>query len=251
MSGHSKWSTIKHKKGKADALRGRLFTKLIREITVAAREGGGDVNINPRLRLAVQAGKDSNMPADNIDRAVKKGTGELPGVVYEAATYEGYGPAGVAFLIEVLTDNKNRTVSEVRHTFAKFGGSMAETGAVAWQFDSKGTLTVAKDDATEDDLMLAGLDAGLEDIDAEGEALEAICAPTDLESLKQALEEAEIPFADVQLTRVPQNTVAIAGGEAATLIRLLESLEENDDVQTVHANFDIDISELEAIAAEE
>jgi len=239
MSGHSKWSTIKHKKGAADAKRGKIFTKLIKEITVAARMGGGDVDANPRLRTAIQAAKSENMPKDNIERAIKKGTGELEGVNYEEMSYEGYGPGGAAVLVESLTDNKNRTVAEVRHIFSKLGGSLGENGCVAWMFDLKGYIAVTRDLVDEDQLMEAALEAGAEDVREDEGVFEVITAPADFEAVKTALETAKIPFTVAEVTMLPQNTTNLAGKEAEQMVRLMEMLEDCDDVQKVYTNADI------------
>jgi len=239
MSGHSKWSTIKHKKGAADAKRGKIFTKLIKEITVAARMGGGDVDANPRLRTAIQAAKSENMPKDNIERAIKKGTGELEGVNYEEMSYEGYGPGGAAVLVESLTDNKNRTVAEVRHIFSKLGGSLGENGCVAWMFDLKGYMAVTRDLVDEDQLMEAALEAGAEDVREDEGVFEVITAPADFEAVKTALETAKIPFTVAEVTMLPQNTTNLAGKEAEQMVRLMEMLEDCDDVQKVYTNADI------------
>ncbi len=239
MSGHSKWSTIKHKKGAADAKRGKIFTKLIKEITVAARMGGGDIDANPRLRSAVQAAKTENMPKDNIERAIKKGTGELEGVNYEEISYEGYGPGGAAVLIESLTDNKNRTVAEVRHIFSKTGGNLGENGCVAWMFDLKGYLAVARDAVDEEQLMEAALEAGAEDVREEEDLFEVITAPGDFESVKEALDKAAIPISEAEVTMLPQNTTNLAGKEAEQMVRLMDMLEDCDDVQKVYTNADI------------
>jgi len=227
-----------------------MFTKLIKEITVSAREGGGSEEGNPRLRAAVQAAKGANMPQSNIERAIKRGTGELPGVSYEEATYEGYGPGGVAVMVEVLTDNRNRTVSDIRHLFSKNNGSLAESGAVTWMFDPKGLIAVNKDGVTEDDLMLAVLDAGAEDIQEEEDAFEVTCAIEDFERVKNALTESEIAYSQAELSRAPQSTVKIEGSTARQNLHLMEALEDHDDVQRVYANFDIDDEELQAIEAD-
>ncbi len=240
MSGHSKWSTIKRKKGAKDAERGRIFTRLIREITIAAKEGGGDEESNPRLRTAIQNAKGANMPAANIEKAVKKGTGELPGVTYEEAVYEGYGPGGVAVYLETLTDNKNRTVAEIRHIFSKNGGSLGENGSVAWMFDKVGIITVPAEGATEDDLMMVALDAGAEDIENDEDAFQIKCRPTNLEDVKNALNENDIPYETAQVSMEPQNTIQVDGKQAEQLLRLMDALEEQDDVQNLYANFDID-----------
>lgn len=250
MSGHSKWSTIKHKKEKIDAERGRVFTKLIREVTVAARHGGGDMNANPRLRSAVQAAKAANMPASNIDRAIKKGTGELPGVVYEEVIYEGYGPGGVAILIEVMTDNKNRTVADIRHIFLRNGGNMGEAGCVNWLFEKRGVIYVNKDKANEDGLMMIVLDAGALDVRTENGAYEIITLPFKFEEVKSALEKNKIEYSQAEITMLPQNTVRLEGKDAEQALKLVEAIEEHEDVQKVHANFDIDEEIMERISAE-
>jgi len=239
MSGHSKWSTIKRKKGKADQERGRLFTKLIRELVVSAREGGGDPVSNPRLRTAVDNARGSNMPAANIEKAIKRGTGELPGVTYEAVTYEGYGPQGVAILVEVLTDNKNRTTAEIRHILTKHGGNLGEVGCVSWMFHQKGLVVVEKGKATEDDLMVAALDAGAEDVRDEGEVFEIVTGPAGLEKVKAALKQIEVGFTSAGLTREPQTTIMLDGKHAEQILRVMDALEDNDDVQKVYSNFDV------------
>ena len=239
MSGHSKWSTIRHKKGAADAKRGKIFTKLIKEITVAARMGGGDPDANPRLRTAIAAAKAENMPKDNIERGIKKGTGELEGVSYEESTYEGYGPGGAAIFVESLTDNKNRAVSEIRHIFSKHGGSMGEAGCVAWMFDKKGYLAVAKSDADEDGLMEVALDAGAEDVRDDGVSFEVITAPEDFEAVRAAVEAAGIPCSDAEVTLLPQTTANLEGKDADQMMRLMEALDDCDDVQKIHTNADI------------
>ena len=239
MSGHSKWSTIKHKKGAADAKRGKVFTKLIKEITVAARMGGGDINANPRLRTAIAAAKAENMPKDNMDRAIKKGTGELEGVDYEELTYEGYGPGGAAIFVECLTDNKNRTVAEVRHIFSKAGGNLGENGCVAWMFDKKGYIVVEKSAADEDTLMELALDAGAEDVREDGDNFEVITAPEDFEAVKEAIDGAGIATVDAEVTMLPQNSTEVVGKEAEQIIRLMDALDDNDDVQKAYTNADI------------
>ncbi|OIO39331.1 MAG: transcriptional regulator [Candidatus Omnitrophica bacterium CG1_02_49_16] len=239
MSGHSKWATIKHKKGALDAKRGAVFTKVIKEITVAARNGGGNPESNPRLRTALAKAKENNMPADNIDRAIKKGTGELPGISYEEITYEGYGPAGVAILIEGLTDNKNRTASEVRNILEKKGGSMSGTGSVAWQFQNKGLLVVKKAAAEEDKLMGIALDAGASDFTSEKENYEIITEPHDFEKVKKAITDAGIVPESAELTRIPSTTVKVGLAEAKTALALIEALEDNEDVQNVYSNIDV------------
>jgi YebC/PmpR family DNA-binding regulatory protein len=248
MSGHSKWSTIKRKKGKADAERGRLFTRLIKEITVAAREGGGDIEGNPRLRTAVATAKTSNMPADNIKRAILKGTGELPGVTYESVTYEGYGPSGVAIYLEVLTDNKNRVVAEVRHILSKYGGNLGANGCVAWIFDKKGIITVELDAIDEDTIIEIATDAGAEDILTESGSYEIITEPIDIDTVRSALEERGIPMVSAEVTMKPQNTVnLVKESDANSMLKMFELLEDNDDVQKVYANFDIDDAILEKL----
>lgn len=240
MSGHSKWSTIKRKKGANDAKRGKIFTKLIKEITIAARMGGGDPEGNPRLRSAVTAAKSENMPKDNIDRAIKKGTGDLGGAIYEEIMYEGYGPGGVAVLVETMTDNKNRTVADVRHFFAKSGGNLGEFGCVAWMFDKKGSLSVDKKEVSEDALMDLALEAGAEDVVEEDDSFQIITPPEAFNDVVESLEKANIPFSDAGLAMIPKNTIAVTEEKSAkSLLRLLENLEDHDDVQKVHANFDI------------
>ncbi len=240
MSGHSKWSTIKRKKEKTDQARGKLFGKLIKEITVSARQGGGDVNANARLRAAVQAAKGYNMPADNIERAIKKGTGELPGVSYEEYFYEGYGPHGVAIMAEVMTDNRNRTTSEIRHLFSKHGGNLGEVGCVAWMFDLKGLVTVEKNSVDEEKLMGLALDAGAEDVNDESpEYYEITVEPGKLETLREQLKAAGIALVAAEQARIPQSTIPLGEKEAEQILKLMEALEEHDDVQKVSANFDI------------
>ncbi len=239
MSGHSKWSSIKHKKAATDARRGKIFTKLIKEITVAARMGGGDVDANPRLRTAIQAAKGENMPKDNIERAIKKGTGDLEGVNYEESIYEGYGPGGAAVLIESLTDNKNRAVADIRHIFSKNGGSLGENGCVAWMFDKKGYIAVERNDADEEALMEVALEAGAEDVREDDSNFEVIAAPEDFEALKEAIKGATIPHIAAEVTMLPQSTTNLTGKEAEQMVRLMEMLEDCDDVQKVYTNADI------------
>jgi YebC/PmpR family DNA-binding regulatory protein len=248
MSGHSKWATIKHKKGALDAKRGKIFTRLIKEIGIAAKNGGGDPDSNPRLRTAILAAKAENMPADNIKRAIQRGTGELPGAVYEEFSLEGYGPGGVAILLDINTDNRNRTVSEIRHVFGKNGGNMAEAGAVSWMFHKKGDIVVPKTAAKEDDLMTIVLDAGAEDLKDEGDNWEVLCEPSAYEAVLEAVKKAGIEPTSSSVTMVPQNYIKLEGANANTMIRLLEAMEEHDDVQNVHANFDIDQKLLEEVA---
>jgi YebC/PmpR family DNA-binding regulatory protein len=240
MSGHSKWSTIKHKKGAADAKRGKVFTKLIKEITVAARMGGsGDLNANPRLRTAVAAAKAENMPKDNIERAIKKGTGELEGVNYEESVYEGYGPGGAAVLVESLTDNKNRAVADIRHIFAKCGGNLGENGCVSWMFDKKGYFVLDKNSVDEDTLMEVALEAGAEDVREDDGVWEVITDPSDFEKVKAALEDSSIKFSESEVTMLPQNTTNLKGKEAEQMVRLMDMLDDCEDVQKVYTNADI------------
>ena len=239
MSGHSKWSTIKRKKGANDAKRGKMFTKLIKEITIAARTGGGDPAGNPRLRSAIAAAKAENMPKDNIDRAIKKGTGDLDGAAYEEILYEGYGPGGVAILVEAMTDNKNRTVADIRHFFTKSGGNLGEGGCVAWMFDKKGSITVDKAGMGEDEVMELALEAGAEDVIEDEGGFQILTAPEDFNGVLEQL-EGKLTFIDVGLTMIPKNTIAVTEEKTAqSLLRLLENLEDHDDVQKVSANFDI------------
>ncbi|MBI2898496.1 MAG: YebC/PmpR family DNA-binding transcriptional regulator [Deltaproteobacteria bacterium] len=249
MSGHSKWSKIKHTKGAADAKRGKIFTKIIREITTAARIGGGDPGGNPRLRKAIDSAKAQNMPNDNIDRAVKKGTGELGGVQYEEIRYEGYGPGGVAILAEVMTDNKNRTVAEIRHIFSKYNGSMAAAGSVSWLFKEKGLVACDKTAVSEDQLMEVALDAGAEDIVDGGDEWVVSVPANAYFAVKETLEKAKIAIARSELTKVPDTTVRVSGKDAETNLKLVEALEDHDDVQNVYANFDIADEEMTRLAA--
>jgi YebC/PmpR family DNA-binding regulatory protein len=241
MSGHSKWSTIKRKKGAIDATRGKMFTRLIKEITVAARSGGGDPDGNPRLRSAIITAKKENMPKDNIARAIKKGTGEIAGEVYEEILYEGYGPGGVAVLVECMTDNRNRTVADIRHYFAKSNGNLGESGCVAWMFDKKGLIQVDKKSISEDELMELALDAGAEDVVEEENEFQVFTTPESFDDVREALEKAGVKTLEASVARIPQNTVEVTEEKPAkALLKLLESLEDHDDVQSVHANFDID-----------
>jgi YebC/PmpR family DNA-binding regulatory protein len=249
MSGHSKWSSIKHKKAAKDAKRGKIFTKMIKEITVAARMGGGDVNANPRLRTAVTTAKAASMPNDNIERAIKKGTGELEGVAYEEVSYEGYGPAGVAIMVSVLTDNRNRTVAEIRNVFNKNAGNLGESGCVAWMFSKKGVVTVDKSASGEERLFDVALEAGADDISDAGELFEVTVSPEKLDDVKAALEKAGIAVASAEVTMVPQSTVTLRGREAEQTLKLLEALEDHDDVQKVAANVDIPQEEVERLSA--
>ena len=249
MSGHSKWSSIKHKKGKADAARGKIFTKLIRELTVAARYGGGDPDGNPRLRTATQAAKAANMPAANIERAIKKGTGELPGVSYEEIKYEGYGPGGVAVLVEALTDNKNRAVSDIRHIFSLHGGNLGEVGCVGWMFERRGIIQVAKGKVDEEELMMTVLDAGALDMTSEEDYFEIITPFNKFEAVKDALDEKKIPYSEAELTVIPQTNIKLEGKQAEQMLKLTEALEDHDDVQKVYANFDIATEIMEKMSA--
>ncbi|RLB07259.1 MAG: YebC/PmpR family DNA-binding transcriptional regulator [Deltaproteobacteria bacterium] len=249
MSGHSKWSQIKRKKGAQDAKRGKIFTKLIREITVAARLGGGDPEGNPRLRAAIAAAKAENMPKENIERAIKKGTGELgEGTTYEDLVYEGYGPGGVAVLIEAMTDNKNRTTAEIRRIFSRSNGNLGEAGCVSWMFQKKGYIVVEKDKIDEDKLMEVVLEAGAEDVREGGKEYEVIAAPQDFEAVKEALEQAGIEYLLAEITMHPQSTVRLDGSNAEQMLRLMEMLEDHDDVQKVYANFDIPESVMERLS---
>ncbi len=246
MSGHSKWSTIKRKKGATDAKRGKIFTKLIKEITVAARFGGGDVDANPRLRTAVANAKAENMPKDNIERAIKKGTGELEGFSYEEVIYEGYGPGGVAVLVESVTDNKNRTVADVRHIFSKSGGNLGEAGCVGWMFEKKGYFVFEKESVDEETLMEVALEAGADDVRDEGTTFEVVTPPRDFDSVQKAFDENALKYVVSEITMLPQTTVVLEGKEAEQMIRLMEGLEDSDDVQKVYSNFDISDKTLES-----
>jgi YebC/PmpR family DNA-binding regulatory protein len=239
MSGHSKWATTKHKKAAIDAKRGKIFTKIGKEIIVAAKLGGGDPNGNPRLRTAIAKAKSVSMPADNIKRAIQRGTGELEGATYEEITYEGYGPGGVAVIVEVLTDNRNRTVSEIRNIFGKAGGNMGESGCVSWMFHKKGYIVVATSKVDEDKLMTIALDAGAEDMQTEDENFAITTPPSDFEKVKKAIEDAGIAPDAAEVTMIPQTYVKLEGKEAQQMLRLVDTLEDNDDVQNVYANFDI------------
>lgn len=249
MSGHSKWSTIKRKKGANDAKRGKVFTKLIKEIMVSARMGGGDIDSNPRLRSAVSAAKTENMPKDNIERAIKKGCGDLDGAVYEEILYEGYGPGGVAVLVETMTDNKNRTVADVRHYFAKSNGNLGESGCVAWMFDQRGLISVDAEGVDEEQLMEVALEAGAEDVVTEDGSFQILTAPTDFNQVLEFLENKGITSTEASISMIPKNTIAISEEKtAAAMLKLLENLEDHDDVQKVHANFDIPEEILERLS---
>ena len=239
MSGHSKWSSIKHKKGATDAKRGKIFTKLIKEITVAARMGGGDPDANPRMRTAIAAAKSENMPKDNIERAIKKGTGELEGVNYEESTYEGYGPGGAAVFIESVTDNKNRAVADIRHIFSKNGGNLGENGCVAWMFDKKGYIAIEKKVVDENSLMETSIEAGAEDVREDNGSFEIITEPDDFESVKTAIDKAAIVYIDAEITMLPQSTTNLEGKQALQMVKLMEALDDCEDVQKVYTNADI------------
>jgi len=249
MSGHSKWSTIKHKKGAKDAKRGKIFTKLIKEITVAARLGGGDIKFNPRLRTAVLTARQSSMPADNIERAIKKGTGELEGVTYEEVTYEGYGPGGVAILVHTLTDNRVRTVAEIRNMLTKHGGNMGAAGSVGYIFTKRGLIAIERKDIDEDQVMETALEAGAEDVREAGDLLEVLTAPETFDDVREALAKVNIATASAEITMIPSSTVNVSGHSAQTLLKLLELLEDHDDVQSVSSNMDIAAEELEQLSA--
>ena len=245
MSGHSKWHSIKHKKGALDAKRGKLFTRLIKEITVAARDGGGDSDANARLRNAITDAKGANMPNDTIDRAVKRGTGDLEGVNYDEITYEGYGPNGVAMLIETMTDNRNRTVAEIRHLFSKNGGNLGESGSVAWIFDRKGYIVVDKKEKSEDELFEIAIEAGAEDVKEDGDNFEIFTSQEDFEQVREAVKKAQIKPEIAEISMIPQNYVKLEGADALAMLKLYEAIDDHDDVQNVYANFDIDESELD------
>jgi len=250
MSGHSKWHSIKHKKAKVDAARGKVFTKIIKELTVAARVGGGDPGMNPRLRVAVSAAKGANMPAKNIENAIKKGTGEMPGVVYEDVIYEGYGPGGVAVYIDAVTDNKNRTVAEVRFMLSKSGGNLGENGSVAWMFERKGMITVSKDNNTEDQLFELSIECGAEDMETSDDSFIIYTSFEDFNQVRADLEENNVEIDSAELTMIPKNTVQVEGKEAEQLMKLMEQIDDHDDIQNVYANFDIEDEEMERILSE-
>ncbi len=248
MSGHSKWHTIKHKKGAADAKRGRVFTRIIKELTVAARAGGGDADTNPRLRTIVAEAKAVNMPAENIKRAIRRGTGEEPGVQYEEITYEGYGPGGVALIIEAMTDNKNRTVGEIRHLLTKYGGDLGQSNSVSWMFEKKGYIVIEKSKASEDALLSAALDAGADDLRDDGDNWEVVSAPESFPAVKEAVEKLGIETVSAQVAMLPKNYVSLEGKAAQSMLKLLDLIEDHDDVQHVWSNMDVDEKELEAFA---
>uniref|UniRef100_A0A7V4DG54 Probable transcriptional regulatory protein ENU96_02335 n=1 Tax=Candidatus Caldatribacterium californiense TaxID=1454726 RepID=A0A7V4DG54_9BACT len=247
MSGHSKWAQIKHKKAKTDLERGKAFSKLIRLITVAARQGGGNPENNPRLRLAIQKAREMNMPQENIEKAIKKGTGELEGVAYEEIVYEGYGPGGVAIMVEATTDNRNRTTAEIRHLFSKHGGSLGETGCVSWVFERKGLISFERNKVDEETVMAVAIDAGAEDIRSTETTLDVITTPEDFERVKEAIEKSGLQYAVAQVTMVPKTTVSVEGKQAQQVLSLIEALEDHDDVQEVYANFDIADELLESL----
>ena len=247
MSGHSKWSSIKHKKGAADAKRGKIFTKIIKEITVATRIGGGDPDGNPRLRTAIMGAKSKNMPVDNITRAIKKGTGELEGIQYEEHTYEGYGPGGAAIFLEAMTDNKNRTVSEIRAALGKAGGNLGENGCVGWMFEKKGLITVKAEAKSEDELMELAIDAGADDLQTVDEQYEITTAVENFEAVRKALEDAGVAMESAEITRIPQNTVSIDEKKGKALLKLMDILDDHDDIQKAYSNFDISDEVMAAI----
>lgn len=247
MSGHSKWAQIKHKKAKTDLERGKAFSKLIRLITVAARQGGGNPENNPRLRLAIQKAREMNMPQENIEKAIKKGTGELEGVAYEEIVYEGYGPGGVAIMVEATTDNRNRTTAEIRHLFSKHGGNLGETGCVSWVFERKGLISFEKGKVDEEEVMAVAIDAGAEDIRSTETTIDVITAPEDFEKVKEAIDRSGLQYAVAQVTMVPKTTVSVEGKQAQQVLSLIEALEDHDDVQEVYANFDIADELLESL----
>jgi len=249
MSGHSKWHTIKHKKGAADAKRGKLFTRLIKELTVAARNGGGDPDMNPRLRTIIADARAANMPADNIKRAIRRGTGEEDGVIYDEVTYEGYGPGGVAIIIETLTDNRNRTVGELRHVLTKWGGNLGEANSVAWMFEKKGVINVAKEKSTEETLMNAALEAGADDMNDIGGAWEITAAVENHQTVLDAVKALSIEPDSAQISMVPKNSIKLEGKQAQQILKLMEALEDHDDTKNVWSNFDVDEQEIEASLA--
>jgi len=250
MSGHSKWSTIKRKKGALDAKRGKIFSKLAKEITVAARMGGGDADGNPRLRTALLACRAANMPKDNVDRAVKKGTGEIPGVTYEEIRYEGYAPGGVAIIIDALTDNSRRTVGEIRHILTKHGGSLAEKGAVTWNFESKGLITIEKEGLSPDDILEKAIEAGADDVDTEGDMYEITTEPGDLHTVVGALEGLNVQAKEAKLTMLPKTQISVETKTVGSVLRLMEAIEDNEDVQEVYSNVEITDEAMAAVMAE-
>ncbi|MCL5124456.1 MAG: YebC/PmpR family DNA-binding transcriptional regulator [Deltaproteobacteria bacterium] len=249
MSGHNKWSTIKHKKGAADAKRGKVFSKLIKEITIAARMGGGDPEGNPRLRTALNAARTANMPKDNIEKAIKRGTGEIEGVNYEEITYEGYGPGGVAVLLEALTDNKNRTVAEIRHIFDKYNGNLGETGCVNWIFQKKGVVEIPAEGLTEDEVMELALESGAQDVKTDGDAFEITTDTTDFEAVRKAIEDKGWKIELAEITMIPSNTVKLEGKKAEQMLKMMDTLDDHDDLQKAYANFDISEEEMIKLSA--
>ena len=249
MSGHSKWSSIKHKKAARDAKRGKIFTKLIKEITIAARLGGGDAGANPRLRTAIAAAKAQSMPNDNIDRAIKKGTGELGGGTLEEITYEGYGPGGVAVIADIFTDNRNRVVAELRHMFSRHGGNLGESGCVAWMFKKRGVIAIDKGAADEEKLIELALEAGADDVVSEDDGFQVVSAPENFAAVRDALEKAGIAIASAEIAKLPENTVKVSGNAAEQVLKLMEELEDHDDVQGVAANFEMDTEEMARLSA--
>ena len=247
MSGHSKWSSIKHKKGAADARRGKIFTKLIKEITVAARMGGGDPDGNPRLRTAIAAAKAENMPKENIERGIKKGTGELEGVTYEEASYEGYGPGGVAVLIDCLTDNRNRTVADIKHLFERHGGNLGEPGCVSYMFEQKGLIAFDKNTVSEEQIFDLALESGADDVNEEETEYEVVTRPSKFEPVRKAVDAAGLPYTYSEITKIPKSTVKVEGKKAQQMLSLMQGLEDHDDVSHVYANFDISEEDMEAL----
>jgi YebC/PmpR family DNA-binding regulatory protein len=249
MSGHSKWHSIRHKKARVDAARGKVFTKIIKELTVSARLGGGDSDMNPRLRVAMQAAKAANMPAKNIENAIKKGTGELPGVVYEEVTYEGYGPGGVALYITAMTDNRNRTVADIRHLLSKHGGNLGENGCVAWMFEKRGLIKITKENYSEDELLMLAIEAGADDLqNTDNEYYEIYTDADQVDSVRADLEQNTIVISSAERTMIPQNTIKLDGKQAEQMLKLMETLDDHDDVQDIFANFDIDDEVMAKIA---
>ena len=247
MSGHSKWANIKHRKGRQDAKKAKIYTKIGKEIVIAVKQGGSDPDVNARLKMVIQKARANNMPMDNITRNIQKASGELEGVNYEEFPYEGYGPGGAAVMLDIMTDNRNRTAGEVRHLFSKYGGNLGESGCVAWMFDKKGLIMIDKEDlkADPDDVMMTALEAGAEDMKDEGDSIEVTCAPEEFEGVETALREAGYPVTVAEITMIPQTTVALEGSEAEKMLKLMDALEDHDDVQNVYSNFDIDDEMME------
>jgi YebC/PmpR family DNA-binding regulatory protein len=249
MSGHNKWSTIKHKKGAADAKRGKVFSKLIKELTIAARMGGGDPDGNPRLRTALNTARNANMPKENIERAIKRGTGEIEGVNYEEIIYEGYGPGGVAVMVEALTDNKNRTVAEIRHIFDKYNGNLGETGCVNWMFQKKGMVAISAEGLTEDEVMELAMENGAQDVAVEEDTFEIAVEPSDFEPVRKAVEDKGWKIELAEITMVPQNTLKLDGKKAEQMLKMMDALDDHDDLERVYANFDISEEEMMNVSA--